>query len=59
MCSSVSLFRAGLATVFAVLAFRSWQHLRSFRHTAHRVQYRNLKVTDEYRKFCQALNEKS
>ena len=53
------LFWAGLATVFLVLAFLSLRHYRSFQKAIDYLRFRDIEVTDEYKKFCAELDKKS
>ena len=59
MAGLSSLFWLGLALVFAVLTVLSVSHYRNFRKAVDRVRYKNVNVTDEYRKFCEELDRKS
>jgi hypothetical protein len=49
----------GLAIVFLVLAVLSSRHYRNYRKARDWLRFRDANVTDEYRKFCDELDEKS
>ena len=54
-----SFFWLGLALVFAILTALSARHYRNFRKAVDHVRYRDVNVSDEYRKFCEELDKKS